>query len=109
MKLPFAFSRPNATRRSAGTVCISNVRPAITVTCRCVSAPGAGSAQRTELPDRIDERVQQMIDFLVAIRRPDGVLPALGDDDGGCLLPLQRRSPCDARGLFGVAATLPPA
>lgn len=64
-------------------------------------------AQRNaiELPECISERVQQMIDFLVAIRRPDGVLPALGDDDGGCLLPLQRRSPCDARGLFGVAAT----
>ena len=54
------------------------------------------SATEIELPDRILERVQQMIDFLVAIRRPDGVLPALGDSDGGCLLPL-RRSPCDAR------------
>ena len=58
-----------------------------------------------ELPECISKRVQQMIDFLVAIRRPDGMLPALGDDDGGCLLPLQRRSPCDARGLFGVSAT----
>jgi uncharacterized heparinase superfamily protein len=58
-----------------------------------------------ELPEFVSERVQQMMDFLVAIRRPDGVLPALGDDDGGGLLPLERRVPGDARGLFGVAAT----
>ena len=46
-----------------------------------------------ELPDCMSDRVQQMVDFLLAIRRPDGELPALGDDDGGCVLPLQRRSP----------------
>jgi uncharacterized heparinase superfamily protein len=63
-------------------------------------------AQRNgvEINDAMVHRLQQMIDFLLAIRQPEGTLPALGDDDGGCLLPLQRRSQGDARGSFAVAA-----
>ena len=57
-----------------------------------------------ELPDYMSDRVQQMVQFLLAIRRPDGDIPALGDDDGGGVLPLQKRS-SDERGLFGVAAS----
>jgi uncharacterized heparinase superfamily protein len=57
-----------------------------------------------EVGDSMADRVQQMVGFLLAIRQPDGTLPALGDDDGGCLLRLERRAPGDARGLFGVAA-----
>ncbi|HEY5617956.1 MAG TPA: alginate lyase family protein [Vicinamibacterales bacterium] len=58
-----------------------------------------------ELPHCISERVQQMVEFLLAIRQPDGTIPALGDDDGGSLLPLRKRSNGDICGLFGVAAT----
>jgi hypothetical protein len=32
------------------------------------------------------------------------VLPPIGDDDGGSLLPLVPREPGDVRGLFGAAA-----
>jgi hypothetical protein len=59
---------------------------------------------RIELPDYISDRMQQMVQFLLAIRRPDGDIPALGDDDGGCVLPLQQRAGHE-RGLFGVAAS----
>jgi hypothetical protein len=48
--------------------------------------------------------VQRMLDALLSLREPGGKIPALGDQDGGCLLPLGRREPDDARGLFAVAA-----
>lgn len=48
--------------------------------------------------------VQRMLDALLALRRPDGGIPAIGDEDGGALLPLAPRTPQDARGLFATAA-----
>ena len=47
-----------------------------------------------------------MVEFLIAIRRPDGSLPVIGDDDGGTLCPLVRRSRDGARGIYAVAASL---
>jgi hypothetical protein len=52
------------------------------------------------------ERVGRMLDFLLAIRRPDGSIPQMGDADGGWLLPLVRRPPEDLRGVFAAAAAL---
>jgi hypothetical protein len=57
-----------------------------------------------EVPTSIGERVQRMLDFLLAVRRPDGTIPLIGDADGGWLLPLLRRSPDDFRGIFSTAA-----
>jgi len=45
-----------------------------------------------------------MLDFLLAVRRPDGSLPSIGDADGGWLLPLSERGPADLRGIFSTAA-----
>jgi len=58
------------------------------------------------LPAAIGERVQAMLDFLLAVRSPRGQDPQIGDADGGWLLPLARRRPADLRGVFGVAAAL---
>ena len=58
------------------------------------------------VPDALRERVRQMVEFLLAIRRPDGTIPAIGDDDGGTLLPMDGRATGDVRGLFGVAAAI---
>jgi hypothetical protein len=63
-------------------------------------------AGRTDVPAQVTERVRQMVEFMLAIRQPDRTIPRIGDDDGGTLLPLVRRSPDDGRGIFGVAATL---
>ncbi|HKQ30931.1 MAG TPA: alginate lyase family protein [Burkholderiales bacterium] len=52
------------------------------------------------------ERVRKMVDFLLAVRRPDGSMPQIGDADGGCLLPLVRRAADDYRGLFALAAAV---
>jgi hypothetical protein len=52
------------------------------------------------------ERVQAMLDFLLAVRSPRGEAPQIGDADGGWLLPLARRAPGDVRGIFATAAAL---
>ena len=54
----------------------------------------------------VANRVRRMLDFLLAIRRPDGSIPHVGDADGGWLLPLDERSPDDFRGLFSNAAAV---
>jgi hypothetical protein len=56
------------------------------------------------VPAQVGRRVERMLDALLALRRPDGSLPQIGDADGGWLLPLTRRAPGDARGVFAVAA-----
>jgi hypothetical protein len=58
------------------------------------------------VPAVLGERVQSMLDFLLAVRRPDGEAPPIGDSDGGWLLPLARREAGDLRGVFGPAAAL---
>jgi Heparinase II/III-like protein/Heparinase II/III N-terminus len=57
-----------------------------------------------DVPGTVANRVQQLVDFLVAVRRPDGSMPHIGDADGGWLLPLVPRSPDDLRGIWSVAA-----
>jgi hypothetical protein len=56
------------------------------------------------VPKSIEEKLVKMLDFLVAVRRPDGSIPQIGDGDTGWLLPLARRTAEDFRGLFAQAA-----
>jgi hypothetical protein len=56
------------------------------------------------VPPLVGLSVQRMLDVLLALRRPDGGIPAIGDQDGGSLLPLSPRAPTDARGIFATAA-----
>lgn len=60
--------------------------------------------QGVVVPPEVGERVQDMLDFLLAIRQPDGSMPQIGDTDGGSLLPLAHRTSEDFRGVFAVAA-----
>lgn len=57
-----------------------------------------------DVPPAVGESVQRMLDFLLAVNRPDGTTPQIGDNDGGRLLPLVRRSPEDSRDVFAVGA-----
>lgn len=57
-----------------------------------------------EIPTTVQDRVQRLLDFLVAIRLPNRSLPQIGDADGGWLLPLTLRAPDDLRGIFSTAA-----
>lgn len=58
------------------------------------------------IPAAVGARVQQMLDVLLHLRRADGSVPAIGDADGGWLLPLATRAPGDVRGVFSTAAAL---
>ena len=62
------------------------------------------SRNNVPVPVEIAASVQRMLDVILALRRPDGGVPTIGDQDGGTLLPLVRREPDDARGVFAVAA-----
>jgi heparinase II/III-like protein len=63
-------------------------------------------AARSEIdvPGAVTTRLQQLVDFLMAVRHPDGSMPQIGDDDGGWLLPVVPRAPNDLRGIWSVAA-----
>ena len=52
------------------------------------------------VPAEIESALEHMVDFLLAVRWPNGSVPAIGDADGGWLMPLARRLPGDGRGLF---------
>jgi len=59
-----------------------------------------------ELPADLAGRIRHLLDFLLAVRCPDGSMPSIGDADGGWLLPLDVREPGDLRGVFSTAAAL---
>ena len=58
------------------------------------------------IPPSLLQRVQRLCDVLLALRRPDGSMPQIGDADGGWLMPLTIRTPDDCRGIFSTAAAL---
>jgi hypothetical protein len=59
-----------------------------------------------DVPARTREHLQRMVDVLVTLRGPDGMVPAIGDADGGQLMPLVIRERGDCRGIFAAAAAL---
>ena len=63
-------------------------------------------AQRNgvSVPSIVPERVQGMLDRLLALGDPRGSMAETGFADGGSLLPLTQRATDDCRGLFAVAA-----
>ena len=58
------------------------------------------------VPPALVDRVHRLLDFLLAVRRPDGTIPAIGDGDDGQLMPLAVRAPDDYRGVFSTAAVV---
>jgi len=58
------------------------------------------------IPPAVAERVGRMLDFLIAVRFPDGSMPQIGDADSGTLVPLARRAQSDFRGVLATAAAL---
>ena len=59
-----------------------------------------------QVSDLVSKRVQQLLDALLVLARPDGSLPQIGDADGGRLMPLARRAPDDPGDLFSTAAVV---
>jgi hypothetical protein len=60
----------------------------------------------TELADKVEERLQSVIDFLMYVTRPDGTTPIIGDDDGGRMLPYGRSASDDFRSTLVTGAAL---
>jgi hypothetical protein len=58
------------------------------------------------VPPPVSARLSRMLEFLQAIRWPDGSMPDIGDADGGWLLPLVPRSPDDCRGTLAPGVVL---
>jgi hypothetical protein len=68
-----------------------------------------GDLRQTPLSDRYRERVRDMVAFLAAVTRPDGLMPQAGDADDGRLHVFSGYgtvSPQDARHLFGPAGAM---
>lgn len=66
-------------------------------------------ATSDELDDRtaeVRDAVERLAVFLLAIMRPDGSYPLIGDDDGGRVLFLDLRRGWDARSALATAAAL---
>jgi hypothetical protein len=56
--------------------------------------------------ESVGEAVCRMLDFLLCLQGANGSAPAIGDSDGGFLLPLSQREPDDLRGVFSAGAAL---
>lgn len=54
----------------------------------------------------LDFKLQQILDFLMYITRPDGTTPLIGDDDGGRSLPLSESEPDDFRYTLATASVI---
>jgi hypothetical protein len=58
------------------------------------------------LPREVAEQTARMVNVLAALQRPDGTMPAIGDADGGHLLPITQRGPADSRGTCALGAAM---
>ena len=58
------------------------------------------------VPPQLRERAVRLTEFLAAMCDSNGVMPEIGDADGGWLMPLCRRDADDCRGTLSVAATV---
>jgi hypothetical protein len=58
------------------------------------------------LPARVSKRLENLLDHLMWITRPDGTSPCLGDDDGGKLVKLEERAPNDWRAVLSSGAVM---
>ncbi len=56
--------------------------------------------------EKLAKKVQSLMDFLMAITRPDGTTPLIGDDDGGRLLPRVNSASDDFRAVLSNGAVL---
>jgi hypothetical protein len=59
-----------------------------------------------ELQEKIETKLQDLLDFLMYITRPDGTTPLIGDDDGGKLLPRGNAQSDDFRSSLSAGAIL---
>jgi hypothetical protein len=62
--------------------------------------------KEVEFDPETQRRLEQMLDHLLYMTRPDGTTPLIGDDDGGRLVPLDARPRDDFRATLGTGAVM---
>jgi hypothetical protein len=65
-----------------------------------------GDETSPELQEKLSNKIQQQLDFLMFVTRPDGTTPIIGDDDGGRTLPDSSLKSNDFRGILSTGAVL---
>jgi hypothetical protein len=65
-----------------------------------------GDVTGRPLSNHFRSRVREMIEYLSAVTRPDGLMPQVGDADDGRLHLLRHAAPQDGRHLLGPAAAI---
>ena len=65
-----------------------------------------GNQLASDIQEKLDSKVQLLLDFLMYATQPDGSTPLIGDDDGGRSLPLTNSQPNDFRGTLAVGAVV---
>jgi hypothetical protein len=61
---------------------------------------------KVEVPENLEGKIESMGEFLMYAMQPDGTFPLIGDDDGGCLIPLDELKGNDVRGIMSTLAAL---
>ncbi|HEV7797514.1 MAG TPA: glycosyltransferase [Pyrinomonadaceae bacterium] len=69
-------------------------------------SPGLAGGPSHRPNNRVEEKLQTLLDHLMYITRPDGTSPLFGDDDGGRLVSLDRRPTNDFRAALSTGAVL---
>ena len=59
---------------------------------------------KIEIPQRYWQKLRQMLEYIKAYLRPDGLAPLIGDTDGGQVLPFQPRAADDHAYLLEIGA-----
>lgn len=62
--------------------------------------------EKEKTPEKLTEKLQSALDFLMYVTRPDGTIPIIGDDDGGRMLPLANVESNDFRGALAIGAVI---
>ena len=64
------------------------------------------SGNEQAIPKTLDLKLQQLLDHLMYIQRPDGRTPLVGDDDGGRLMKFDDRAANDFRATLATGAAV---
>ena len=64
------------------------------------------SVNEQPVANALDEKLQQLLDHLMYIQRPDGLTPLVGDDDGGRLMKFDDRAANDFRATLAMGAAV---
>ena len=64
----------------------------------------SGDSLDSRAQEKLNSKVQKLLDFLMCVTQPDGTTPIVGDDDGGRCIPLTDSMPNDFRGTLAVGS-----